>query len=241
MKGIRVGLLIIGIVAAFFAVVFLATGGALVWAQTTQRDADGYYSTSAEHLTSPSYALTSGALDLGSQPGDWLPSDLATLRIQAQPPTGLFIGIGPSADVRRYLRGVAWTQVTDVRFDPFRVSYRQVDGSGSPEPPGQQDFWAVSSTNGEITWDVRSGAWSIVVMNADGSKGVDADLSVGVKTGLLLPAGIVLLVLGVLFSAGAIALIIASRRRKAPDTLPPGATPARPDASGSIPTPPPPP
>jgi hypothetical protein len=240
MKGIRVGLLIIGIVAAFFGVVFLATGGALVWAQTTQRDADGYYSTSAEHLTSPTSALTSGALDLGSHPGDWLPSDLATVRIQAQP-AGLFIGIGPTAEVRHYLRGVGYTQVTDVRFDPFRVSYRQVEGSGTPEPPGQQEFWAVSSTNGELTWDVRSGAWSIVVMNADGSRGVDADLSVGVKTGLLLPAGIVLLVLGVLFSAGAIALILASRRRKGADTLPPGATPARPDAPGSTATPPPPP
>jgi hypothetical protein len=41
-------------------------GGALVWAHSTQRNADGFYSTSAERLTTSSFAMTSPDLDFGT-------------------------------------------------------------------------------------------------------------------------------------------------------------------------------
>jgi hypothetical protein len=239
MRPLRVVLLVFGIFVAIIAIGLLAGGGALVWAHTTQRDADGYYSTDAERLTSPSYALTSDALDLGTHPGAWVPTDVATLRIASNDPTNLFIGVAPTARVERYLRGVPHTVVTDIQSDPFHATTREAGGNDAPEPPDQQDFWAATARDGELTWSVASGNWTVVVMNRDASQGVDANLAVGVKTALLLPIGIVLLVVGLLLAAGAIAMIIASTRgrRRDENRLPPGAMPARPDDPSGLPTP----
>jgi hypothetical protein len=40
-----------------------------------------------------------------------------------------------------------------------------------------------------LTWKVRSGGWSVVVMNADGSRGVDAGVSVAADVPILVPLG----------------------------------------------------
>jgi hypothetical protein len=78
-------------------------------------------------------------------------------------------------------------------------------------------------------------------MNTDASKGVDASLSVGVKTALLLPIGIALLVVGVLLAIGAIAMIVGAfrgrRRDRDASRFPPDATPARPDDPTATATP----
>jgi hypothetical protein len=59
------------------------------------------------------------------------------------------------------------------------------------------------------TW---RGAWSAVVMNADGSPGVEVRADVGLRFGFLLPLGIALLASGLLLAAGPSLL---SRRRSA--------------------------
>ena len=236
MKPLRVVLLILGLVVAIVAVALIGAGGLLIWEHTTQRDADGYFSTDPERLESPSYAVVSKALDLGSSPADWVPSDIATLRISSD--DDVFIGVGPREDVRRDLRGVAYTEVTDFSTDPFRPTYQQFEGDATPAPPQDEDFWAATSSGGTLTWDVDGGEWSVVLMNADASQGVQADLAFAVKSGLLLPIGIVLLVVGLLLGAGAVAMIVASTRgRRERDTLPPGATPGRPDAPATPPPP----
>ncbi|MBA2360565.1 MAG: hypothetical protein H0V79_06475 [Actinobacteria bacterium] len=54
---------------------------------------------------------------------------------------------------------------------------------GAPEGPhADQTFWAASTTGaGEQTleWEPEDGSLNIVVMNADGSRGVAAELSIG--------------------------------------------------------------
>jgi hypothetical protein len=85
------------------------------------------------------------------------------------------------------------------------------------------------SISGTLSWDLSSGHWAVVVMNADGSKGVDVRLAIGAKTGLLLPAGIVALVVGVLFTIGAVLLFFFALRSPRGATAPPAPPPPRPD------------
>jgi hypothetical protein len=48
-----------------------------------------------------------------------------------------------------------------------------------------RDRFALSSASGvgtqSLTWKVREGDWSVVLMNSDGSRGVAADIDVGAK------------------------------------------------------------
>ena len=64
----------------------------------------------------------------------------------------------------------------------------------------------------ELTWEVESGDWTVVVMNADASRGVDVDVRLGIKVDWLLPALIGLLVAGLVVLAGGAALVIVGGR-----------------------------
>ncbi len=69
-------------------------------------------------------------------------------------------------------------------------------GGAPAEPPGTQRFWAASAQGPgvqRLEWELESGRWAVVVMNADASRGVGADVSVGVKVDWVLPLGIGLL------------------------------------------------
>jgi hypothetical protein len=83
-----------------------------------------------------------------------------------------------------------------------------------------------------LTWKVREGDWSVVLMNADGSRGVAADVDLGAKLSFLLWVAIGLLIGGVLVSVGSTALIVLAARRPRPPPTPP-APPSEGRAQGS--------
>jgi hypothetical protein len=234
MRPMRAVMLVAGIIVGLIALGLVVGGGVLTWAHT-HRDAEGYYTFDAHPYGTPGYAITSEELDLGARPNDWFPSGIATLRFDVTSSTDVFVGVAPRADVETYLEGVAHSVIASIDARPFRVTYRQVTGTAVPAPPTEQDFWAASvSGSGDqtLTWDLEKGSWTLVVMNADASRGVDVQVATGVKSGLLLPIGIGMIALGLLAAAGATALIVSSSRGKRPaSSVPP---PARPD---QIPTP----
>ncbi|MDF2751545.1 MAG: Uncharacterized protein K0T00_2721 [Gaiellaceae bacterium] len=217
----RIALLVIGCIVALLSLALLAGGGVLVWAHTTQRDDDGYYTTRHETFLTEGYALRSDDLDLGTEGPDWLFDEgrLAIIRLQgesAEPGKRLFFGIGAAADVERYLEGVEHDIVVDVEVDPFEAEYRHEPGDRRPASPESQPFWAVRGVDG-VEWDVDEGRWMAVVMNADASSGIVAQVSVGAKSDLILWAILILLGLGLLFGAAAAALIaLAVRGTPAP-------------------------
>ena len=206
-----------GWILAALAVTFVVLGGALLGMHSSKRDSQGFYSTGKARLHTPTHALVADKLDANG-PG-WLfrKSRLGTIRVQATGIVGkpVFVGVAKTSQVDAYLRGVAQDQMTDFEVDPFSVDYERRAGTAVPAAPGSRSFWA-SRTSGSgrqtLTWPVEKGDWAVVIMNADGSAGVQAGVSVGAKAGFLVWLGGGLLALGALFAAWAATIYLGLRR-----------------------------
>jgi hypothetical protein len=197
----RTGLTIGAWVAVVFGAVVVAAGGTGIWADW-KRDDNGYFSANSHRYHTHTRAIATESIEVGSYVPTWL---AGKVRLDVSGDQPLFVGIAPKATVDAYLARVEHTEATDLGFDPFKVTYVDQRGKVEPGRPASEPFWAaaVSGTSSPLKWRLRSGTWSIVVMNADGSRGVAATVGVGVKVPALLWIGIGLTLFGgALLAAG---------------------------------------
>jgi hypothetical protein len=220
----KIAAIIVGALIGLTGIGLLIGSAGLLWANETQRDPDGFFTTDDFELSTESFALTSAEIDLGADPSDWFPSGLATVRLEATPPGGgeVFIGIGPEEAVDSYLENVARSEVRTVTGDD--ASYRNIDGDQSPAVPTDQGLWTVSAAGPgtqTIEWELESGRWALVVMNADASPGVTVDAAAGADTDLLVPIALGLLGTGLIMLIVSIVLIVAGVRKTGEPTTAP--------------------
>jgi hypothetical protein len=226
----RVIVLVVSSIAALIGLALLVAGAGLLAAYGLARDDDGFYTTDNALLRAPGYAISSDRVDLESEGLTELPDGLlGTVRLEAEGAKGadLFLGIGPSADVDRYLHGVARSEIEDFSHRG-RPQLASVPGREPRTPPGAQGFWvSQSSGTGErrVDWDAEEGVWTAVLMNADGTRPVAADVDVGVKVGWVLWVGLGCLAVGLAVIATAVLLIIHVSRRAARDPVTPAVAP----------------
>jgi hypothetical protein len=199
--GGQIALVVVGSIIALLATGLLAAGGTGLVFDQTQRDEQGYLMSSSERYSTGTYALVSEQVDLNG-PG-WVPNGLlGTVKLSSDSARPVFVGIGPASDVERYLVNVPRVELRDLG----EVTRARRGGSAAPARPQAQSFW-VARTAGSgtqtVRWKARDGDWRAVVMAADGSRGVDAELSVGATfpdldwlSGGLLAGGAVLLLVG---------------------------------------------
>jgi hypothetical protein len=220
MKAGRIIAVIIGVLLLLPAFALFIGGSALTVAHVVEREDDGYFDVTLDRLTSATAAITTSEVDLRADPGppDWFIDFVdASVRIRA---TGIgdaspeiFIGIGPEMDVAGYLGDTARDEIRDVDNDGD-VRYRPRPGAGSVAAPTEQGFWVASATGSgtqELTWDLEEGEWAAVLMNADGSPGILADVTVGIRSGALLGIAIAMIVVGaVLMGVAALIIILAA-------------------------------
>lgn len=217
--GGRITALVIGVLLALVSLCLLGGGGTALWADTTQRDAAGYLTTSAHEFATAGSALASERIDLGSAGTGWLytPALAGTVRIRVTPvhaSPALFVGIGPSGDVDRYLAGVGHTLIADLWTNKVQA----IGGGALRSAPGTQTFWAASTTGPgprALRWDPGNGSWTVVVMNANGRPGIHVRADLGATYPSLLPIAVGLLAAGAVLGAGAALLITAATRRRA--------------------------
>jgi hypothetical protein len=123
----------------------------------------------------------------------------------------VFVGVGRSQDVDRYLRGVTVDRVTDFDVAPFEVEkHREGTGAHRAAPPASQDFWVAQSSGhrAELDWKVRDGDYRLVVMNADGSPRVVTDSQFEVGVPYLSTLGLSVLLAGLLMlGTGGVVLV----------------------------------
>lgn len=234
MRAGRIVLIVIGSLVALLGFGMFVAGATLGVVAATQRDDAGYFTTSTQRYDTTTRAITSEEVDLGSDPGPrWFADrDLASVRLRVDGISAdeVFVGIGRSADVERYLFDVPHDAVTDLQFGPFRVEYRRQnpDGAVVPAPPGEAGIWVASAVGDgtqSLTWDLEPGRWTVVVMHADASPGVSVALDAGVRADVVVPIAIGLLVVGLVLVAIAVALILVGAAAAGRDSAAAGTVP----------------
>ncbi len=168
------------------------------------RDADDYFVTDGDRFERSSFAIVSEATDVLTDAPGWVADlvlDPVDIKVSGSSNTGssIFLGIASSSDVETYLTNVAYDEVDGVRFEGSAIDYTHHRGTSTPGSPGAETFWVTSIEgpgNQTLNWSAEQGDWSVVVMNADGSAGVDADLVRGVRVSNIVPVMWVALVFG---------------------------------------------
>jgi hypothetical protein len=220
MRPRKIVAIVIGAFLVLIGLALLAPGVAILGVHGALMDESGFYQTSDRVVSTGGYALVSPDVKLNIGPGDWqwVPTGgRAAVRVRASS-TGsepIFIGIGPSDKVAEYVDGVARDEVTDYGWWSS-VKYLHFDGGAPASPPGEQTFWVASAEGTGVQsaeWEVEGGNWTAVVMNADGSAPVSASMSLGARFGILLPIGIAVTVVAVIFLGVGILLIVLGARR----------------------------
>jgi hypothetical protein len=219
MKKSSIALIITGSIASLFAIGLLAIGG-LAFAGESEKDSDGYLSTNTHQFESGSRAIATENLDVDLGDGDWVldTNDLGKVRLQVESRDDkpVFVGIARTSDVEDYLQGVSHSTLTDVDTSPFQADYEDHAGDRRPAAPTDSQIWVASEHgSGEqtLTWEVEDGDYSVVVMNADGSAGVDADVSTGANIPFLDEIGWTALGSGGFVLLIGIAMIVIGARR----------------------------
>jgi len=198
----------------------VAGGGVLLWSQTAITDRDGYMITNSVPLTVNSYAIVQNNLNINIDSGWGTPTNqnIVSIKIAATSNNGkpIFVGIVPQQSALTYFSGVNIDRLTSYNWVPQRMmgngvpTYQTIAGGQPPTPPTSQVIW-VSQASGSgtqtITWTPTSGDYWVVVMNADGSKGVDANVQVGARVTILSWIGWGLLIGGILVALIGVVII----------------------------------
>ena len=194
-RGARIVLLVSAALASVAAVGAVGLGALALWGES-EKDERGYLSTNSQSFAAGTHAIATESLDMDLDGAEELvdSTSLGDVRLDVESQSGkpLFVGIARTDQVSSYLSDVSHTILTDVDFDPFEAFYSRQAGERSPAAPGGERIWAASAQGAgsqTLTWEVEDGDWSIVVMNADGSPGVQADISAGAKLPYLTEIG----------------------------------------------------
>lgn len=182
----RVISLVLGCVLAAIAMALAVPATALIVADQTARDDDGFLMTPERTFSSRTYAITSEDVEMRSDaPPDLTPSALlGDTKLSARATDGgeVFIGLGPASDVHAYLLEVQHDTVLEIRDG--HPMMRTTPGGAPTSGPETSDFWVAQATGPGtqvITWSPANGDWAVVVMNADATRRVEVDVSAGAE------------------------------------------------------------
>lgn len=227
----KVILIVLGALGIVVSLALLA-GGIALFALFSPH---GWLESGEHRVDTPTRALVSRSADFEDAASTLDSLGDFHLRLRARPadPTqALFIGVGRTADVERYVQTFRHDRVTNLDFAPFRLTRRAAGPDGVPPPPTSQQFWvqrAVGTGTQTLDWKIRDGSYEVVLMNADATAAVDAAAVFAVRVPFAHTLGIGFLVAGVIVLAlGVLLLIVGIRVRTGGRPTPPAWPPPAP-------------
>ncbi len=193
MRALKVLSVLLGVLFAIAGAVSVAAGGFVLGLDRFHGASSGFVVTPGQALGSNGFALTipdvNGQLVAGWQ--RWaLTQSAVTVRVTgtSQLPAPIFIGVAPTPQASVYLSGVTRDRVTSIDLAEGAIDYEHVDGTRLPTPPGREGFW-VAKTSGTgsrtLEWRLEEGDWAVVIMNADASAPVVAEVALAARFGIV--------------------------------------------------------
>jgi hypothetical protein len=221
----KIILLVFGAMVLLGAVALLFGGGALVWIYHGPADGEGFASTKDIYIDRDTRAVITRPVDIDEDALtalNWIGLD--TIKVEGSNDNlskQIFMGIANEWDVRYYLRDVDIDEMTKfAHWLSFAgVTYERNPGAREPASPASESFWKAwtVSTPDERTptleWEPEAGRHTLVLMNDDGSAGVDLTVVLKVQIpGVVFALGISLLVGGMVsLAVGAVMVYFATR------------------------------
>jgi hypothetical protein len=222
--GGRTSAVIAGSLAILLGLGTSAAGFGLLLLDGPLRSSDGYVLSPWEDFGTSTAAVVEADLDLPVEGPSWFygPEQLGTLRIDVTS-TGespLFVGIAAHDDMMTFLGSTAYDEVADLGPQPV------YSRSGGPDTdaavPADAPWWVASAQGSgalSLTWEAAEGDWAVVLMNADGTPGVEAEARagatlphVGAIGAAVLAAGLLLVLLGGIVVVSAVRAASGERR-----------------------------
>jgi hypothetical protein len=202
-----------GLTVLLLAALAIVAGAIVLIVDQVRRD-DGYLTSDTIMLKTDGYAVATGTIDLDGINAGWSDHSLlgdARLRVTGTRP--VFVGVAPADKAAAYLSGIEHATVDDIAgTDP---AYQQHAGGAPGSQPAGSDIWTAQTTGTglqTLVWPLDEGEWTLVVMNADGSRGIDAAADVGATVPVLRQTGGWLLGGGLLFAVIGVLLVWLPRR-----------------------------
>ncbi len=205
---------VVAALAGAAALFFVAVSGFAFYGEL-QKDDAGYLATDSHRFATDRSAIASEAMDFDAKVTDF--DGYGKVRLQAESNAGepVFVGIASAEDADEYLAGTDHARVSELDYMPFDADYDEHKAARGPAAPAAQDIWKASSQGDgkqTVTWDAEHGDWTVVVMNADGSPRVDADVSAGADVPVLDDVAAVSLALALGLGLASALLVVRMRR-----------------------------
>ena len=193
---VHIGVLVLSVILLITSFGLLMGGTTMRSIQSLVVDEDGYITSDPATVDLPGYAIVLEDIDLDIDPMAWRwlqnRGGLLKLKILTEsndPGKEIFIGVARESDLRSYIKDVEYQRVIDMDFDEenYDIVFSAADFSlhpgGPPSaPPTVHSYWVVhtsSEDEQELIWEPQAGTYNIIIMNADGSEGIDAIIQVG--------------------------------------------------------------
>jgi hypothetical protein len=200
-------------------------GGAAVAYLNMGTDSEGYALSEKYHIetSSNAFALWVAPMRVTGVFSALDNSNIAATKwvvTASEPAKEIFVGWAKASDAESYLGKFSyetpdnqWHWRTSPYAPEIEIPSTATYNQGTPaRPPAEESFWTNTATTTNTTeikwdpvWDSSKGMNVVVVMNADGSSAVNADIQLGFKVPilgwlpyLLIPLGLGLFVLGIL-------------------------------------------
>ena len=212
--------ILFGIFFLFLGLTLSVSGIAVFAISNVYTDSDGYFSTPQFQLNqNDSVAVTLSDININIK--DSTPpavrndlGSIATIRILLSSPDTYFVGVGKTADVNTYLSGVTYSQIKSIDWvNGIEYNTTTVNPTSTNDligkAPASQSFWDASATGNQVLeWVPKAGSWTVVIMKANGSAGVNVGVQAGAKVPVLNVIATFFVVFGIMFVVLALVLFI---------------------------------